>query len=102
LFRPNSAKTLPFASKFACSAAPGLSGNSSATVTVEVAASDDKDGFAKASEQAAVIADLLRTSCKLSAAQVDLAIRSSAAAGAITLRIETGRPPAFSAASLLN
>lgn len=103
LFRPNTAKTLPFASKFACSVTPSLLDGSRATVTVEVAPTEDKDGFAKASEQAAVIADLLRTSCKLSANQVDLAVRASSPAGAVTLRVETtDKAPAFSPATLLN
>lgn len=104
LFRPNSSKVLPFASKFACGAAAGLAGHSDATITARVAPDEkDKEGFTKASEKAAAIADLLRASCKLSPAQVRLSVGSDAgSAGEIHLLVEAGKPPSFSPASLLN
>lgn len=104
IFRPNTAKVLPFAAKFACGSAAGLSGRSGATITVGVAPdAEDKEGYVKASEQAATLADLLRSSCKLNPAQVRLAVGPEVGAqGDVHLRLEAGRAPTFSPTALLD
>lgn len=93
VFRPKSSAPLPFASKFACGGAAAVTGKASLAVQVEPSL-DDKDGFTRAGEQAGALADMLRSTCKLEAAQVRVSLSSSGGKpGDVTLLFSAGEPP---------
>jgi hypothetical protein len=96
LFRPKSAATLPFATKFSCAASGALSSNSKATVSVHVEPDGSaKDGYARAAEQAGAIADVLRSSCKVDSGRLKVTLGSGGKgnAGDVTLHFSAGEPP---------
>jgi hypothetical protein len=98
LFRPQSEKTLPFASKFACTVAKALPKSSGAELVVNVLASDAAS-LPAAAARAGSLAQVLVESCHVDAAQV----RAMARAGSeevVEVTVSPGEAPRLQAESI--